>query len=254
MAQPQIITDLGLGIFGASVASRKKKDIQFVLGAELTEEDAQLGREPIAQKAVIQDIRRSHHELAKYVAQGLKNVVIAELTGYSPARISVLKSDPQFAELVEHYSTIEDEIHLASRADYHTRLADLGFDSIEVLHQRLLDSPEVFAVKELLQVVEATSDRIGHGKTSTQNLNVQTLTLSAKELADIRNGADSSAPDPSGEKNYESLLRLAVRATSALPGGEEVSGSESEGSGVREEGGEEPATQLRGNDNIPSVD
>ena len=242
MTQAQALSDLGLGdIFGAAVVPgrRKKADITFALAGPLEVNDLlKAGEEGSIQQPLLKDIRRSHHELAKHVAAGLKHVEISEITGYTPGRISILCNDPTFSELVEHYKGIEDESHIRSRADFHERLASLGFDSIEVLHQRLLDQPETFTATEVLKILEATADRIGHGKTSTQNLNIQSLTLDARDLAAIRDTADSGTPNPALEENRSALLRLAVRATETLPAGEEVSGGEGEGSGVREEGGE----------------
>lgn len=252
MTQTPPIDLESLGLF-ARGRGRPKEQVSFSLGAALKPEDAML--EPVpAEVQPLKALRRSHHELAKLIAQGHKNVVISEISGYSLTRIQILKDDPQFKELVEHYTTVEDETHLASRADFHERLAALGFDSIETLHQRLLDEPEAFAVGELLKVVEATADRTGHGKTSTQNLNIQSLTLDARDLADIRNGADPSAPDPARQEDRESLLRLAVRATSALPGRETLPRSEGEGGGLREESGEGTEAPLRGAADVPSVD
>jgi hypothetical protein len=255
VTQAQALSDLGLGgIFGASIVGRPKKQVSFALGAELTERDAEILRETQKEPITLVHIRRSHHELAKLIASGLKMVEVAEITGYTPNRIAILKADPQFSELVRHYTEIEDQAHLASRADFHQRLANLGFDSMEVLHQRLLDEPDSFSATEVLKILEATADRTGYGKTSTQNLNIQSVTLSASELKDIRDGAYSSAPDPAREVHRESLLRLAVRATESLPAGEAVSGGEGEGSGVREEGGEAAQGDLWRDPDVPSVD
>lgn len=254
------LADLGLTdtvLKGARAPGRVKQVISMVPGRDLEPGDliaaASENPDPI-QPLELKALRRSHHELAKLVAQNLPNVTISEITGYSPARISVLKDDPQFQELVKHYSEIENEAYTQSRADFHERLAALGFDSMEALHQRLLDEPETFTPKEMLQILEATADRIGHGKTSTHNLNVASVTLDAKDLADIRGGQVASQATGPTTLNHESLLRLAVRATEPHPADEALSGSEGEGAGVREEGDQGVNEEVRGEADLPSVD
>jgi hypothetical protein len=83
--------------------------------------------------------------------------------GYSLSRISILKSDPTFRELLSYYEKQHEALHL----DVQERLINLGLDSIETLQSRLDDDPDEFSNKELLEVAEMALDRTGHGKSST---------------------------------------------------------------------------------------
>jgi hypothetical protein len=214
---------------------RRASSVPFAVSRELTAEDLLATGEAASIQALpIKSLRQSHHQLARLVAQGEKPAVISEITGYSINRISVLKSDPQFTELVTHYTEMEQAQHQISRADFHERLAAIGYDSIEILHERLLEDADSITTAELLKILEAAADRTGHGKTSTVNANVTSLVLTAEELAEIRSQSAPREAHSSAEANRESLLRLAVRASDPHPDQSEK-GREAEGAGVREE-------------------
>jgi len=239
--QPTIFTpELEAQLLATSVRpGRREKDLPFAIGRELEPADLlDAGSEGAIKPISIQQIRQSHHELARLIAQGEKAVTISEITGYSQARISVLKSDPQFQELVEHYKELESEAHTLSRADFHQRLASLGFDSIEVLHQKIVENPDSISAGELIKVVEAVADRTGHGKTSTVNNNNVTTTLTASELADLREAQAAREANTLAPENRSALLRIAMRASEQHSGGETIEGVAGGGHGVREESGE----------------
>jgi hypothetical protein len=199
----------------------------------------------------IKELRQSHHQLARVLAQGVDENEAAIITGYSISRVSILKADPQFSELLEYYRAMEQEQYGVARADMHERLASIGFDSIEVLHQRLVDEPERFTEKMLLAIVEATADRTGHGKTTTVNSNVS-HSLSEQALAAIRTGG---APSTNAPPDRSALLRLASVSTAELHSkAEEADGIEGSWREVREEGAARAEEPGPGEDPLPSVD
>lgn len=103
----------------------------------------------------LRQMRRAHHMLAKLIADGVKHVEAASITGYSPSRISVLVRDPAFSELVSYYSSQAEVAYL----DVHNRLATLGMSTVEELQERLEASPEEFSNKELRELAEFALDR-----------------------------------------------------------------------------------------------
>jgi len=113
----------------------------------------------------INKLKQSHHALARLIAEGRPHVEVAAITGYSQSRISLLMDDPAFAELVGFYSGQVAEVYL----NVHQRLASLGLDALEELHDRLND-PEApdFSNRELQDIVALTFDRAGYGPRSTQ--------------------------------------------------------------------------------------
>jgi len=225
----------------ATGAGRKPKDIFVSYDRDLSEDEVMMLLEPAAiQPGTLKEIRQSHHGLARLIAVGTPAVDIAAITGFSVSRISVLKSDPTFAQLLAYYIAMEAEAYAGARADVHQRLQDLTIDTMETLHQKVLEKGDTMSVKELAQIVELGTDRIGYGKTSTVNNNVN-HSVSPETLAAIRNAAPG-APELS-EEDRRALLSIA-REQASLPAPEGTDWIEGEGHLVREEGAEgdfEPA-------------
>jgi hypothetical protein len=132
----------------------------------LRENDLQEG---YTQSTSVLKIRETHHALARLVADGRKIVEIAAITGYAPTYINMLKSDPAFKNLVDHYKEAISEVYVT----VHERMASLSMLAAEELQERLTEAPEEFSRRELLEVVEKTADRTGFGPRTTQvNVNL----------------------------------------------------------------------------------
>lgn len=98
----------------------------------------------------IKALRAAHHQLAQLLAQGMPNAEAALVTGYSISRISILKADPTFQELLTHYSTQAEIIQI----DVIKRMTALGVNSLETLQERLDDAPESFSNGALMDLAE----------------------------------------------------------------------------------------------------
>lgn len=125
-------------------------------------------------------IRDSHHDVAKCFAEGMTNFEVQIATGYSSSRISILKQDPSFQELVEHYRHVKTE----ATADLAVRMKSLSLDALEELRERM--HTEDLAPEMLLDILKVTADRTGHGPTNkvTQtnvNVNLADLLREARE-------------------------------------------------------------------------
>ena len=118
---------------------------------------------PTSTPPALQKLRSRHHQLAQLISSGLTDFEVSTALGYSLSRISILKADPTFRELVSCY----EKQHQALHFDVQERLIQLGMDSVETLQARLDENPEDFSNKELLEVAEMALDRTGHGKSST---------------------------------------------------------------------------------------
>jgi hypothetical protein len=164
---------LGLEIARASRGHKSVAEVHLVGTRSLTEEDAQAYLEddsrkiPIAQTR-LKKIRARHHEAARLMASGKNDAEIHILTGLAYSTLSILRNDPAFADLVAHYNKIADEKFETT----HERLAALGTDAIEVLQERLEETPEEFDNDQLITVIKTTSDRTGYGPSSKQQVNV----------------------------------------------------------------------------------
>lgn len=103
----------------------------------------------------IKTLRYNHHMLAKAVASGKTLLECSALTGLTGSRISDLKNDPAFQELVSFYSEELHEVYV----DVHQRMAALGTSVLEELTERFDSEPEKFTKRELLELFTTMADR-----------------------------------------------------------------------------------------------
>jgi hypothetical protein len=105
-----------------------------------------LGSTPIP----IQQLRASHHQLAELLSQGRPDTEVALITGYSLSRISILKRDPTFQELLANYATMRQKVFV----DTLERMRILGLSSLDELQERLETAPERWSNRELMEMAE----------------------------------------------------------------------------------------------------
>lgn len=165
-----------LPLTGAIVRALRPADLALLLTADRGTSNPPLKK-----------LTERHHTLARALAAGNKPGEAAVAIGFSPARVSVLKSSPAFQELVEFYRTSID----AEYADFHNRMAGLGKDAVLELTERLEENPEDFKTQDLLRLTTEMADRTGYGPSKTDNVNV-TVDVGAR-LADARKRAKAIA-------------------------------------------------------------
>lgn len=100
-------------------------------------------------------LKSTHHNLARLLSEGLKAVEVSAITGYSQSRISILKHDPAFQELMAYYAAQKKQVYL----DVHERLAGLGTDAMDELQRRIDEEPERISTKDLTSILTTTMDR-----------------------------------------------------------------------------------------------
>lgn len=98
----------------------------------------------------VQAIRHAHHQLAQLLAKGVAQEEISAITGYSPSYVSQMKSMPMVAELVAHYATQRAQQFV----DVAERMKVLGISAIEELQQRLMDDPNGWTKRELVELAK----------------------------------------------------------------------------------------------------
>ena len=103
----------------------------------------------------LQTLRYNHHLLAKAVASGKSLIECSNLTGLSGPRISDLKNDPAFQELVSYYAEELNEVYI----DVHQRMAALGTSVLEELAERFESDPDKFTKRELMDLFTTMADR-----------------------------------------------------------------------------------------------
>lgn len=141
---------------------------------DLTEADLSLLGAPRGVKAPsIGKIRDRHHSLARCIAQGMKDHEASAITGYSPSRISILKSDPLFNALVEGYRDLSADAY----ADFVDRATTLALTAVNELQDRMEDDATAAEMTPatLLEIGKFGADRAGYApvnKTVNVGVNV----------------------------------------------------------------------------------
>lgn len=139
-----------------STRGKKAKAQDAFVVRELGDVDLPLILDPPAvlpnSGGAVKTLRSPHHQLARLIAQGVKGPDIQMITGYTPSRISVLKGDPAFQELVSYYAGQTEEVFV----DVHKRMAQVGVMAMEELQTRLEEEPEKIGVTTLMDIIDMT--------------------------------------------------------------------------------------------------
>jgi hypothetical protein len=129
-------------------------------------------REEGIKAGAIERLSSRHHSIAKAIAAGAKTSEVAAQFGLTPSRVSVLKADGTFNDLIEFYRAKGDMIFEM----VHERMAGVSFDSLEELSARLTDPDIVGEIETetLLKIVQVLADRTGHApkRVEEKNINV----------------------------------------------------------------------------------
>lgn len=164
----------------------------------LTEADiAMLGTEMGAKPPALKRLSDRHHALARALASGMSESDAALIVGISGSRVSILKADPTFQELVRFYrSGVQEQFR-----DLHARLAGLSMDAADELQERLEETPESISTGQLMDIVKLGADRTGHGPSSTQvnvNVNLAERLRAARERVERARTIEGKANEPTG--------------------------------------------------------
>lgn len=138
-----------------------------------------LGEEKGSKPPPLQRLRERHHALARNLASGMSEENAAAICGYDRSRVSILKSDPAFKELLLFYRKEVD----AQYVQLHEVLSGMAVDAAVVLRERLEDDPEAIGTKTLIEITKMAADRTGHGPSSKQEVQVNVNLASRLEEA-----------------------------------------------------------------------
>lgn len=128
-------------------------------------------------KPPIQNLRDSHHIVARLLASGLTHAEIARQSGRSIQSVHVLSVSPAMQELVAQYRSQDDDSWKASRDEYYDLIFSNGIKAARQIGDQLDmadDSPDnLIPINRLLAITADSSDRVGYSKKSTTlNVNV----------------------------------------------------------------------------------
>lgn len=208
------------------------------VAGEVTDADlAERAMVPLATKAPsIKQIRDVHHKIAELMASGLKECEVATAVGYSVSRISILKNDPAFEELLEYYRGTHTQARFADV----DRLRMLSRSAVAELQERLVENPELMSEKDLIAIAAFGADRSGLGPT-TKSVSISAA-LSQADIAALKSKDSFDGVTIISPEDREARARLANTGGAVDSEGEETAstGDCEEGAAVREEGAASP--------------
>ena len=133
----------------------------------ITEEDLEGGFLAPAAPPTLREIKASHHQLAKLLASGRSHIEASRITGYSTGYISRLARDSSFAELLTHYSQVEE----FAAQDILGAMRSVGMDMLDELRKRVEEDPRAISTGQLqegiklllIEPLKAEASRAGGG-------------------------------------------------------------------------------------------
>jgi hypothetical protein len=184
---------------------KRSEDLMPQIVRALTREDlkytAPKKRLPYKPSA-LKRLSERHRNLARVIATGVPVWEAAAITGYTATRISMLKDDPAFSNLVKFYQESKDQIF----ETMYEKLAGMSSEAADILRDRMEEQPDQLTDNTLVDLVKVGADRSGYGPQSTNvNVNVNIadrLNAARKRLAskqidlkaeEVTNNTDKSA-------------------------------------------------------------
>lgn len=162
------MTDLIAGL-DLNIAGRNSRPLTAHITGELAVADLESLRDEGATPAPrIKQLRQRHHALAKALCDGIPDGEAGIICGYSASRVSILKSDPTFKELMVFYDTTRKDRYV----ELHDKIANLGEDVMDEMSSRLEDDPDAVSMGQLIELGKLALDRSGFGPQSNTNVNV----------------------------------------------------------------------------------
>jgi hypothetical protein len=158
-----------------ALSNRNNNTPQIRSVRALTPSDLEILRRPAA-ISTIKSIRDSHHTIAWLLALGKTDIDVAREVGISVTRVSQLKQDPTFRELLATYRA---DISLARR-EHVDALASLATSNMLKAERQIADTLDeadaegkVIPLRDLTRITADRMDRFGYGKhSSSTNINV----------------------------------------------------------------------------------
>lgn len=156
--------------FGEELAAASSKKVPIVtctVEDVLTEADVSAYVEKSGQLPAVksdekdvQTLRAKHHQVARLLALGLPEGIVAHLTGYSEGWLTTLKNSPSMIELIAHYRLPGDNA-AAIIGEKLRFLADLSLEkAIEAVQA------DEFDFNQLLAAIKLGADRSNNGPMS----------------------------------------------------------------------------------------
>lgn len=181
--------------------------------ADYADQHGNLASAQKADEKDLQTLRSKHHGVARLLAEGVPEGVVAEMCGYTASHISVLKQNPAMIELVNFYRSPKGETAKLIGENLRT----VASMSLEIAQRRLETDPDKITITELTGLAKLGFDRSGHGPQSTvHNVSEHRLVASEELIAlnkEARRRDAVRIVDPSSVRNILPAPQEIVDAT-----------------------------------------
>lgn len=236
-------------IFGSEKKLQAERDTELTgtVVRELSREDIEktntlaLG---VSQAPPIKNLRDRHHRAAFLIAQGEMSMTeIGMATGYSQSRLSVLKSDPTFDELVAHYRTVRE----AEFVGVVQKMVAVTDDAVELLAERIEREPDKVTTNNLIEIIKGVGQQAGFTPVQKQvslNLNGSDIEKMKARRAENQRGRVQRITQEAAHATHQTtaskgIIEVEVGATNGSPTNlleaPKAKGLSSEGLNIRED-------------------
>lgn len=162
-------------------------DINEILkGGAVAEQPASSGSSRVAAVSLedpssLKRLKEKHHSVARLVASGVSQRLVASFSGYTESYLSVLLNNPAMMELVTVY-----RMEYGKSAEIIAeKLRSVGTQALERLEDRIPDMDD----NALIQTAKLGLDRSGHGPSSTSHVVNETHLIDHAEIARLNTEA-----------------------------------------------------------------
>jgi hypothetical protein len=145
----------------------------------------------------LQNIRDSHHIIARLIVSGLTLKEVAAETGYSVARISVIRHSPAMEELIARYRGDDHSEWRKSRDATYEYMHRVRVKAARMIEEILEDEENPPKPDFVLKAFDSMSDRTNyHRKSTKENINVnfaaqlEAAFVRSREVRQIEASAD----------------------------------------------------------------
>ena len=116
----------------------------------------------------VQRISARHRLAARLIADGRKNYEVAAACGFAESTITLLKGAPAMQDLIRHFQEEKDLV----LQGVNEKLSAVAQEALNVLQDRLENSPEDISTGQIIELAKLGTDRTGYGPQSSSNVNV----------------------------------------------------------------------------------
>lgn len=119
-------------------------------------------------ESAVKRLSARHRLAARLIAEGKSNIEVANICGYTPQNIVILKQAPAMQDLIKHFQEEADVVYRS----VNERLSEVAGEALDLLMDKIENDPEAVSLNQAIELVKLGADRTGNGPQRSQNVNV----------------------------------------------------------------------------------